>query len=65
LKQQSVRCETFIAYFRGKENLFNDQFEGEPGLFLYEEMPNGARKGGVTGRGIEGFIDALLKVFGV
>ena len=65
LKQRSLRCETFIAYLRGKENLFNDVFEGGPGVFVYEEIPNVEHKAGITGRGLEGFLDAILKVFGV
>jgi hypothetical protein len=62
---RNTRCETFIAYLRGKEDLFNDQFEGRNGLFIYEEMPAAGRRTGLTGRGLEGLTDALLKVFGV
>jgi hypothetical protein len=28
-------------------------------------MPGGARRAGVTGRGLEGLADAVLKVFGI
>ncbi len=59
------RCETFVAYWTGSEDLFNDVFVGSPGFFVYEEMPSLRRKSGVTGRGIEGILDAFLKVFGV
>lgn len=65
LEYRNSRCETFISYLRGKEDLFNDLFSGGHGVFVYEEMPAGGRKGGLTGRGLEGVVDASLKVFGI
>jgi hypothetical protein len=65
LEYSNTRCETFMSYFMGKEDLFNDQFAGENGVFVYEEMPDLRRKSGLTGRGIEGFLDSVLKVFGI
>jgi uncharacterized protein (AIM24 family) len=65
LDYSNTRCETFVSYLRGKEDLFNDLFAGGPGRFVYEEMPSGTRNPGLTGRGLEGFVDATLKVFGV
>lgn len=65
LDYHNTRCETFISYLRGKEDLFNDLFGGEQGVFVYEEMPAGGRKTGLTGRGLEGVVDAALKVFGI
>lgn len=65
LDYRTTRCETFIAYLRGKEDLFNDLFAGGPGRFVYEEMPAGGRRGGITGRGLEGLADAALKAFGI
>ncbi|HET9694969.1 MAG TPA: hypothetical protein VFP48_11335, partial [Steroidobacteraceae bacterium] len=65
LDYRNTRCETFISYLRGKEDLFNDLFAGGPGRFVYEEMPAGRRTAGLTGRGLEGFVDATLKVFGI
>ena len=65
LDYRTTRCETFISYLRGKEGLFNDLFGGGPGRFIYEQMPSAERRGGVTGRGLEGFADAVLKVFGI
>jgi hypothetical protein len=59
------RCETFVAYWRGIEELFNDQFSGADSIYLYEEMPDLHRKGGITGRGLQGLTDSALKVFGV
>lgn len=60
-----ARCEGFIPYLQGKWDLFKDGFEGEQGLFVYEELPAGGRKSGLTGRGLEGVVDAALKVFGI
>jgi hypothetical protein len=65
LEYRTIRCETFVPYLRGREDLFNDLFGGGPGWFLYEEMPARERRAGVTGRGLEGLIDALLKAFGI
>ena len=64
LAYANTRCETFVSYWTGKEELFNDLFTGE-GVYVYEEMPDLKRASGITGRGLEGFTDALLKVFGV
>ena len=65
LDYRTVRCETFVPYLRGHEALFNDLFAGGPGWFLYEEMPARDRRSGVTGRGLEGLTDAVLKAFGI
>ncbi|MBL9181088.1 MAG: hypothetical protein JNN17_03035 [Verrucomicrobiaceae bacterium] len=65
LDYSNTRCETFISYLRGKEDLFNDLFGSGPGIFVYEEIPNAGKKSGITGRGIEGFLDGVLKAFGV
>lgn len=61
----NMRCETFVSYWTGKEDLFNDLFTGGPGVYVYEEMPDLKRASGLTGRGLEGFGDALLKIFGI
>lgn len=65
LAYSTTRCETFGAYLMGKQELFNDNFGGGPGFYVYEEMPHGGQKTGLFGRGIEGFTDSLLKVLGV
>ncbi|MGP1679095.1 MAG: hypothetical protein ACTS6J_18305 [Burkholderiales bacterium] len=65
LDYANTRCETFMSYWSGKEDLFNDLFTGESGVYVYEEMPDLKRATGITGRGLEGFTDAVLKVFGV
>jgi uncharacterized protein (AIM24 family) len=65
LEYKNSRCETFVSYLRGKENLFNDLFGGGPGRFIYEQTSAESRRAGLTGRGLEGMIDAALKVFGI
>ncbi|MBW6513115.1 MAG: hypothetical protein K0A93_13555 [Desulfuromonadaceae bacterium] len=65
LQYAVTRCETFGSYLMGKQELFNDRFSGKPGCCIYEETPHPNARTGVTGRGIEGVIDSLLKVFGI
>jgi len=65
LDYRNTRCETFVPYLRGQEDLLNDVFSGGPGWFVYEELPTARRRGGITGRGLEGVTDALLKAFGI
>ena len=64
LLYSNARCETFWAFFFGKESLFNDSFEGSPGVFICEETPQG-NGGGILGRGLSGIWDGVLKVFGL
>ena len=54
-----------MAYLSGKKALCRDRFTGTQGVFIYEEMSNPAKKAGLTGRGIEGVSDAMLKLIGV
>ena len=53
----------------GQQDLFNDRFAspvpGEGGWYVYEEMLHPDRKTGITGRGLEGLSDALLKALGI
>ena len=59
----------------GRQELLNDCFgitrvaEGkeahDTGSFVYEVMPHAGRKSGITGRGLEGLSDSVLKVLGV
>lgn len=60
-----TRCETFVSYWRGEQELFNDKFAGDPGFYIYEEMPSRTGTSGITGRGLEGLADSALKVFGI
>lgn len=65
LDYANTRCETFVSYWTGKEDLFNDLFTGGSGVYVYEEIPDLKRTSGIAGRGLEGITDTLLKVFGV
>ncbi|PKO88544.1 MAG: hypothetical protein CVU18_06955 [Betaproteobacteria bacterium HGW-Betaproteobacteria-12] len=60
-----TRCEPFVAYLRGKQELFNDHFAGASGYYLSEETPNAGKKSGLAGKGLEGLADSVLKVFGI
>lgn len=61
----SVRTETFVPYWMGKDALFDDRFGGIDGSYLYEERPLDRRGNAVLGRGLEGLADGVLKVFGI
>lgn len=63
LRYRPVRAETFWAYFRGMNPLFDDLFEGE-GVFLCQEIPT---VGGAAsaGRFWATLRDAVLRVFGL
>lgn len=65
LAYSTRRSETFGAYLMGKHGLFNDSFSGGPGVYVYEEMPHFGKKTGITGRGLEGLVDVVLKAFGI
>ncbi|PKV44577.1 hypothetical protein CLU92_1919 [Janthinobacterium sp. 61] len=61
----TLRSETFIPYLRGQQALLNDRFDGDNGVYLYEETPRHGKQPGKVGSWFEGFTDALLKVFGI
>ncbi|MBK6471152.1 MAG: hypothetical protein IPF94_10575 [Betaproteobacteria bacterium] len=75
LPYSTRRCETFAAYLLGQQELLNDCFGGSrdagvnqtrnAGFFAYQEMPHADRRAGITGRGLEGLTDSVLKVMGV
>lgn len=75
LPYSTHRCETFAAFLFGQKELLNDIFGSaldaggsqacEVGSFVYSEIPNAERKAGITGRGLEGLTDSVLKVLGV
>ncbi|MGB4812071.1 MAG: hypothetical protein WBP13_06275 [Methylophilaceae bacterium] len=65
LPYSTTRCETFVAYLMGKQELLNDHFSEGAGYYIYEEMPYLGKKSGITGRGLEGISDSILKVFGI
>jgi hypothetical protein len=65
VKYSTFRCETFSSYLLGKQELLNDNFAGDDGFYVYEEMPNYNQRTGIAGRGLEGFTDSVLKIFGI
>ncbi len=65
LQYSTTRAATFFPYLTGKLGLLDDSFAGVDGYYVYEEVPSAGGKAGVTGRGLEGFTDAVLKVFGI
>jgi uncharacterized protein (AIM24 family) len=65
LDYRTTRSETFVAYLLGREALLNDLFEGAPGCFVHETLPRARHRAGITGRGLEGLTDAVLKALGI
>lgn len=61
----NARTETFVPYWLGKDELFNDRFGGIDGSYLYEERPLDRRGNALTGRGLQGLLDGVFKVFGL
>lgn len=59
-----TRTETFWPYFLGREQLLKDRVMPGDGVLIIEEAPLTARRGKVR-RGLEGMIDAGMKVFGM
>jgi hypothetical protein len=64
LNHSVARSETFPPYCQGKQELFDDRFDGS-GHCVSVVAPFLGSKSGVFGRGIEGAMDSVLKVFGV
>jgi hypothetical protein len=60
-----ARCDPFYAYLSGKAELFNDCFSAGPGYYIHEVRPRPVRKSLLPGRGIEGILNSLLKIFGL
>jgi hypothetical protein len=65
LAYSGTRCETFVDYLLGRDELFNDRFSDSNGFYFTEEIPSPNRKSGFFGRGLEGLIDGFLKAFGI
>jgi uncharacterized protein (AIM24 family) len=59
-----ARTETFWPYFFGRQQLLKDRVLAGKGILIIEEAPLSARRGEVR-RGLEGMIDAGMKVFGM
>ena len=59
------RSEPFLPYLSGKQELFDDRFSGSVGYFVHEVSPRPSRATLLPGRGIEGIINSVLKIFGI
>lgn len=59
-----IRTETFWPYFLGRQQLLKDRVIEGDGVLIVEEAPFTARNGEVR-RGLEGFVDAGMKAFGM
>lgn len=65
LAYSNYRCETFISYYLGKDALFNDRFQGQNGLYFYEQSPLHQPSTSKGSKRVEGLWDAVFKVFGI
>jgi len=59
-----TRTEAFWPYLLGRESLLKDRVAAGKGVLIVEEAPF-TRRNGRARRGIEGLIDAGMKVFGM
>ena len=65
LSYSTGRTETFFPYFFGQVGLLKDRIAAGSGILIAEEAPRaGQAKTGIK-RGLEGGLDAFLKVFGI
>jgi len=58
------RNETFWSYYFGERELFNDSWTGD-GYCVYSETPESGGHSWLFGRGLEGILDTILKIFGI
>lgn len=65
LEYRVTRTETFWPYFLGREPLVKDRVEHGAGILLIEEVPLRNGRPARVRHGIEGMIDALMKLFGM
>jgi hypothetical protein len=59
------RSEPFFPYLGGKQELFDDHFSGSTGYFVHEVSPKPSKSTLLPGRGIEGILNSILKIFGI
>jgi hypothetical protein len=58
------RNETFLSYYSGERELFNDTWTGE-GYCVYSETADRTGHSKLFGRGLKGIGDTILKIFGI
>lgn len=64
LSYSVTRTETFWPYFLGRESLLKDRVLAGEGVLIVEEAPKTAQNSHQR-RGLEGMLDAFLKLFGL
>lgn len=65
LAYRVTRNETFWPYFLGRAPLVKDRVEGGAGVLVIEEVPMRNGRPATIRHGIEGMIDAGMKLFGM
>ena len=65
LAYSTGRTETFLPYFFGQESLLKDRIAEGAGVLIAEEAPMASRRRKGVAHGLEGALDATLKVFGI
>lgn len=65
LRYAIIRTGTFWPYFLRREPLIKDRVVGDDGVLILEEAPLSSWKAGKPKGGIEGMLDAGLKLFGM
>lgn len=60
-----TRTETFWPYFLGREPLLKDKVEQGGGVLIIEEAPMAGRRANGARSGLEGAVDAGMKLFGM
>lgn len=65
LSYSVTRNETFWPYLRGAAPLLKDRVMNGQGILIIEEAPLAGRNGGEPRRGIEGVVDAGMKLVGL
>lgn len=65
LSYSTGRAETFLPYLLGQESLLKDRIAAGSGILIAEEAPRAGQARSGIKRGLEGAVDAALKVFGI
>jgi hypothetical protein len=65
LAYSTGRTETFLPYLLGQESLLKDRIATGSGILIAEEAPHAGQPRSGIKRGLEGMVDAVLKVFGI
>ena len=64
LSYSVARNETLWSYIFGERELFNDSWRGK-GCCVHAETLHPDDRSSFFGRGVEGGVDAILKIFGI